>query len=116
MNSLARLLQKKSADNRGAEARPPVRFLELICSSHVSLSGAGENHNFICVCFAPRSLRYLNITPSLGVQSPSGLRFHISLTCTAFILLTAHAPFFPEALAPGFLSELRGPSGHALHH
>lgn len=79
-------VSEKNADNGSTHSSWVLRT--NLPFTNRSLPQVGKNHHFVCVCLTPRSLRYLNITPSLGVPSLSGLRFHTSLTCTTLTLLT----------------------------
>lgn len=104
MNSPARLLQKKSTDNRSTHSSWVLRTN----LPFVHVWQAGKNYHFVCVCLTPRSCRYLNITPSPGVLSLSGLRFLTSLTCTALMVTLLTPPHLSEAQPQGFLSQSSG--------
>lgn len=105
MNSPARLLQKKSPDNGSTHSSGVLRT--QLPFAHVWR--AGQNCHFVCVRLTPRSRRYLNIAPSPGVPSLSGLRFHTSLTCTALTVTLLTPPRLSEAARPqGFLPHSSG--------
>lgn len=105
MNSPARLLQKKSTDNGSTHSswvlRTNLPFAHVVWQT-------GKNCHFVCVRLTPRSRRYLNITPSPGVLSLSGLRFHTSLTCTALMVTLLTPPRLSEAQPQGFLPHSSG--------
>lgn len=105
MNSPARLLQKKSTDNGSTHSSWVLRT--NLPFAHVVWQ-AGKNCHFVCVRLTPRSRRYLNITPSPGVLSLSGLRFHTSLTCTALMVTLLTPPRLSEAQPQGFLPHSSG--------
>lgn len=101
MNSPMRLLQKKTLITETHSSwvlrtSPPF--------TQVSPAGRQEPP-FQLLCLTPRSLRYLNITPSWGVLSLAGLiPRQPHLHCVG----SAHSPTSCADPAPGFLSQAQG--------
>lgn len=93
---------EKNADNGSTHSSWVLRT--SLPFTQVSPAGRQEPP-FQLLCLTPRSLRYLNITPSWGVPSLSGL-----IPCQPHLhcVGSAHSPMSCADPAPGFLSQARG--------